>query len=203
MTAKLDPAAAYAGIPLRLPGPWWRRWLSAAALSCLHSGTIQLDPDRIQLRTGAMAVRQPSRPPITVCADCLLRLLEPELRTSDRRVIAFEPAEGLTTYTFLEQDHLGDAPLSGEDVIHCQSLVAEPLGGCQKCGHPAVLLLVKRGSMTERGKLASFRGGKEYYCAAHGSERLLGLLRERLVGNAPVKYFNFPYGERGVYIPTE
>lgn len=211
--SKVDIASVYSAISLQPPPAWWQRWFARPAPACVHvrvghSGsppTISLIPDQVRLRNGARAtVRQPPRPPIGVCPDCLLALLDPELKSPSRRVIAFEPGpEGMAAYAFLEQDHLGDSGLPAEDLIHCQSLVAEPLGGCQKCGHPALFLLVKRGSTTESGKLATFRGGKEYYCPAHGAERLLGLLRERLPKRSPVGYFNFPYGERGLYIPTD
>jgi len=202
----VDTAAPYAAIPLQ-PLPWWRRLLGRSPLRCAHSGagsSVSLAPDVVQLRNDAHAeTRKPPRPPVTVCPDCLLLLLAPELQTLGRRIVAFEPsAEGLTAYRFLEQDHLGDSGLPPEDLIHCQSLVAEPLGGCQTCGQPAMTLLLKRGATTEPGKLATFRGGKEYYCAAHGSERLLGWLRERLPKRR-VDYFNFPYGERGLYLPAE
>lgn len=208
MSAKTSAAGVYAGIPLRPAVSWWQRWFSQSAPACAHAGSeavIVLQPDQVRLRHGTESVvRQPPRPAIEVCPACLLALLEPEVKEEGRRVIAFEPArEGVSEYAFIEQQHLGDSRLAAEDVIHCQSLVAEPLGGCQKCGTPALFLLVKRGSMTESGKLATFRGGKEYYCAAHGSDRLLGLLRERLAGRSPVRYFNFPYGERGVYVPAE
>lgn len=212
MTNKVDLARAYAAIALQPARPWWQRLFARPAPACAHARIghaggatmINLVPDEVRLRNGTrLAVRQPPRPPITVCPDCLLTLLEQETKGAERRIIAFEPAkEGLAEYRFLEQDHLGDSGLPAEDLIHSQSLVAEPLGGCQKCGQPAWFLLVKRASTTEGGKLTTFRGGKEYYCPAHGSERLLGLLRERL-SKRPVEYFNFPYGERGVYIPTD
>ena len=213
MTSKVDPARAYSAIALQPARPWWQRLFARPAPACAHArighagaaGGIHLAPDEVRLRNGThLAVRQPPRPAINVCSDCLLTLLEQEMKSAERRIIAFEPAkEGLVEYRFLEQDHLGDSGLPAEDLIHSQSLVAEPLGGCQKCGNPAWVLLVKRGSTTESGKLVTFRGGKEYYCTTHGSERLLGLLRERLPGRSPVRYFNFPYGERGVYIPTD
>lgn len=213
MTKKSDPGAAYPSIPLAPPAPWWQRLFSKPALACAHgrighagaAGSIALQPDQVRLRNDVQtAVRQPPRPAISLCPDCLLTLLEQELTGGNRRVIAFEPSkEGLAAYAFVEQEHLGDSGLRAEDVIHCQSLVAEPLGGCQKCGQPALLLLVKRGLTTASGQLTTFRGGKEYYCLAHGSERLLGLLHERLPKRTPVGYFNFPYGERGVYIPAD
>ena len=136
----------YSGIPLQ-PRTWWRRLVGGGALACAHAATIALLPDEAPLRNGRRAaVRQPPRPAIRVCVECLLALLEPELKAPARRVVAFEPgAEGVTGYRFLEQDHLGDSGLEAEDVIHCQSLVAEPLGGCQQCGQPAVHLLLKRG----------------------------------------------------------
>ncbi len=207
MGERIDPGRAFAAVPLAPGGSWWQRLWRKPSLACEHAGSrssVHLEADRVRLRNGAATeVRRPPRPPLTVCSDCLLTLLERELKAGGRRVIAFEPGrEGLAAYSFLEQQHLGDAELRPEDVIHCQSLVAEPLGGCQKCGQPALLLLVKRGATTESGKLSTFRGGREYYCPAHGAERLLGLLRERLP-RRPVSYFNFPYGERGLYIPTD
>ncbi|MBI4466257.1 MAG: hypothetical protein HY656_02365 [Acidobacteria bacterium] len=203
---KADPADVYA-IALQPPPVWWKRLLWRPSPACAHAdalAAIVLNPDWVRLRNGAQAaVRQPPRPSITVCPECLLQLLEPELTAPNRRVVAFEPAkEGLSALAFIEQDHLGDSGLPAEDLIHCQSLVAEPLGGCQKCGQPAMHLLVKRSSTSEKGKLVTFRGGKEYYCPAHGAERLLGLLRERLP-QRPVGCINFPYGERGLYIPAD
>ena len=60
----------------------------------------------------------------------------------------------------------------------------------------------ERSATTESGKFTSFRGGKEYHCHVHGSERLLEWLRERL-GGKRVEFINLPYGERGVYLPTD
>ncbi len=207
MSQKLGPAADYPSLALRPLPPWWRRLFRKAQPACVHAGAsskIELQPDSVRLRNGAQAtVRQPPRRPITVCPGCLVALLEAELKNTTRRVVAFEPSqEGLAAYSFIEQQHLGDSGLRAEDVIHCQSLVAEPLRGCQKCGGAALLLVVKRGLTTESGKLASFRGGKESYCLSHGSERLGELLRERLP-RRPVDFFNFPYGERGVYVPSD
>lgn len=208
MSNRVDPASVYSAIPLAPPAPWWKRWLSAPRPACAHAGSQEaflLTPDRVRLRNGAeAATRHPPRPPVIVCGACLLRLLEDELKSAHRRIIVFEPPkEGLAAYAFLEQDHLGDCALPPEDIIHCQSLMAEPLGGCQRCGQPALMLVVRAGLTTEKSKLATYRGVKEYYCPIHGRERLLGLLRERLPKDRPLRYFNFPYGERGVYIPSD
>lgn len=202
-----DPREVYAVLPLELPPrSWWRPWARGPA-RCAHLDSaararIQLRPDRVWLHEPAQAValREAMRPPIEVCVECLLKLLENEIKTFGGRVIAFEPAENFSQYVFIEQQHLGDIGLGPEDLIHCQSLVAEPLGGCQTCASEARLLWVKRGSTTENRALITYRGGRGYYCLPHGAALLVTHLRERL--RAPLAYFNLPYGERGVYIPT-
>jgi hypothetical protein len=193
----------YPGIALRRVSIW-ERLFRRRPRTCAHAGRIHLDPDQVPLRNGAFfAVRQPSRPSVEVCPTCFLAVFEAHLKDFDGRIVAFEPPrEGLARYIFIEQDQMGDAELAAEDLIHCQSLLAEPLGGCQKCGNPALVLLVKRSATTESSKFASFRGGKEYYCHVHGSERLREWLGERL-GGKPVELINLPYGERGAYLPTD
>ena len=207
-----DPREVYPALPLRLARHlWWSRFSrdrGQAVAHCAHldasaAAPVQLKPDWVWLyrQPKPLAVRQPARPPIDVCVDCLLALLASELASYRGRVIAFEPAtEGFTHYVFIEQQHLGDVGLGPEDLIHCQSLVAEPLGGCQTCASEAHFLWVKRGSTTESRQLITYRGGRGYYCLTHGAEVLLAHLRERVCG--PLAHFNFPYGERGVYIPT-
>src|SRR3989338_3641541 len=108
----------YSEIPLA-PRPWWRRLLGGGALACSHAATIALLPDEAPLRNGRRAaVRQPPRPPIRVCVECLLALLEPELKAPERRVVAFEPgAEGVAGYRFPEQDHPGGSGPAAADYI--------------------------------------------------------------------------------------
>lgn len=204
---------AYSGLPLKpARRSWWRPWASST-LECTHleSGQtirVELQPDSLWLRPEAPPIRvrepaagKPPPPAVTLCVDCLLALLARELNQFGGRVIAFEPeGEKFSRYVFVEQQHLGDVGLGPEDLIHCQSLVAEPLGGCQTCATEARFLWVKRGTTTDRRQLITYRGGRSYYCLRHGAEVLSTTLHERI--RAPLTHFNFPYGERGVYIPS-
>lgn len=205
---KVDPRGIYAGLSLKpTRAPWWRPWGRGPA-RCTHLDApnqlgIQLTPDWVWLhgQSKPTAVREPARPPIAVCVECLLAFAQTEIAAFCGRVIAFESsAKNFSRYSFVEQQHLGDVELGAEDLIHCQSLVAEPLGGCQTCAAEARFLWVKRGSTTESRELTTYRGGRGYYCLQHGAELLVASLRERI--RAPLAYFNLPYGERGVYIPT-
>lgn len=204
---KTELARVYAGLPLETPQRAWWRLGAAAPTRCTHLGTgesvrVEVKPDWVWLPGQAkpLAVREPARPPIELCLDCLKMLVDREVAGFLGRVIAFEPAERFSRYVFVEQQHLGDVALEAEDLIHCQSLVAEPLGGCQTCAAEARFLWVKRGSTTENTKLTTYRGGRGYYCLRHGAEVLSACLAERV--RAPLDLVNLPYGERGVYIPV-
>src|SRR3972149_1520755 len=91
---------SFAAAPLVAAAPGGRggrlRPAAAGAPTRPTAAAIGLLPDEAPLRNGRRAaVRQPPRPPIRVCVECLLALLEPELKAPERRGVAFEPgAEG-------------------------------------------------------------------------------------------------------------
>jgi len=67
-------------------------------------------PDTLYLRGKARLRRNPARPEVSVCFDCLAGLLERELAACPSRVVAFEPdGENFTQYFFLGREDFAAA----------------------------------------------------------------------------------------------
>src|ERR1700693_5821044 len=80
-----------------------------------HHWMATFIPDTLYLRGKARLRRDPARPEVSVCFDCLAGLLEPELAACPSRVVAFEPdGENFTQYFFLGREDFAAAGLRSE-----------------------------------------------------------------------------------------
>ena len=94
--ARLTVDQAYPGISIRPRSRrlWARlmRWPAECIhLENGHHWMATFIPDTLYLRGKARPRREPARPEVSVCFDCLAGLLEPELAACPSRVVAFEP----------------------------------------------------------------------------------------------------------------
>src|SRR6266850_1669803 len=101
---------AYPGISFRPRSRnWWARLMRWPAecvhLEAGHTWMATFIPDTLYLRGKPASRRQPSRPEVSVCRDCLTGVMEKELASYAGRMVAFEPdGETFTQYFFVGKD---------------------------------------------------------------------------------------------------
>jgi hypothetical protein len=203
--SRLKHQEAYPGISFRPRTTNWFARLIRMPAECVHlEGKPQwmatFLPDNLFLQGKNWPLRQPSRPEVSLCRDCLTQLLESELSRYAGRVVAFEPdGESVTQYFFVAAPDFEEAGLQPE--------VAEAIGGrlardgneCKECARPARWLWFSREqveSLDATDRIARAEG--ENYCAAHGTKRLCRALAA--IPEVNLFYVNAPYGEGGAYL---
>jgi hypothetical protein len=203
--ARLNVDQAYPGISIR-PGSrslWARlmRWPAECIhLENGHHWMATFIPDTLYLRGKPRLRRDPARPEVSVCIDCLTGLLEPELAACPSRVVAFEPdGESFTQYFFLGQDDFAAAGLRSEVAAAILTRLAELDGTCSDCSEAATWLWISRrevSSLDQTERIQTSPGA--LFCAKHGAAKLCEALGQ--VAEANLFYINAPYGESGAYV---
>ena len=157
-------------------------------------------PDTLYLRGKAAPRRNPTRPEVSLCLNCLGTLLEPELGAYSGRVIAFEPdGESFTQYFFVARDDFAAAGLRSEVAAAIEKRIEDLIGACSECGEPASWLWISRrevSNLDQTERIEQSPGA--LYCAKHGAAKL----REALgnIDEANLFYVNAPYGDSGAYL---
>jgi hypothetical protein len=203
--ARLRVEQAYPGISFRPRSlSWWARLMRWPA-ECVHLENghhwmATFLPDTLYLRGKAKLKRNPARPEVSVCFDCLAGLLEPELAAFAGRVVAFEPdGETFTQYFFVDRGDFAAAGLRSEVAATINARLDRLNGICSDCGAPAKWLWISRrevSSLDQTERIAQSPGG--LFCAKHGAAKLCAALGE--VGQANLFYVNAPYGDSGAYV---
>ncbi len=138
--ARLPLDQAYPGISFR---PRSRNWLArlmrwpaeCVHLEAGHAWMATFIPDTLYLRGKPSPRRDPTRPEVSLCLDCLTGLLEPELAAFPGRVVAFEPdPESFTQYFFVERNDFAAAGLRPEVAGAIEKRVENINGECSDCG---------------------------------------------------------------------
>jgi len=203
--ARLTVDQAYPGVSFRPRSrSWWARLMrwpaECAHLENGHSWMATFIPDTLYLRGRPRLRRDPARPEVSVCFDCLTGLLEPELATHPGRVVAFEPdGESFTQYFFVGQDDFAPAGLLPEVGGALAARLEKLNGACGDCGAPATWLWISRrevSSLDQTDRIEQVPGA--LYCAKHGAAKLCAALGE--LGEANLFYVNAPYGDAGAYV---
>jgi hypothetical protein len=157
-------------------------------------------PDTLYLRGKPAPRRQPSRPEVSVCLDCLSGLLEAELGTYAGRVVAFEPdGKTFTQYFFVARDDFAAAGLRPEVADAIGKRADHFSGPCSDCGKPATWLWISRrevSSLDQTERIEESPGA--LYCAKHGAAKLCEALDK--IDEANLFYVNVPYGGSGAYL---
>jgi hypothetical protein len=183
---------------------WWA-WLKGTPAECVHLGSecdwiATLVPDIICLQGKRRKRRDPIRPEITLCLECLAQTATPDLAEFEGRTVAFEPdPELLTQYFFIERDDFAAAGLRPEVADAISSRLMQNSGACQVCGHHGKWLWLSREqvpSLDEVDRIAAAPG--EWFCAKHGAEKLFSAFDK--IEEANIFYMNLPYGESGAYV---
>lgn len=185
-----------------------------APAECVHlesefAWMAALAPDDLYLR-GKRARRHSSngaaaRPEVSLCRQCLLDVLEPELASYRGRMVAFEPdEEAFSQYFFVARADFEAAGLRPEVQGAIEKRLAESgHGECQSlgaaCSRPAKWLWLSRqevADLDEAEAISSAPG--RWLCATHGAEKLCRWFAG--IEEANVLYINVPYGEAGAYL---
>lgn len=183
---------------------WWSR-LKGTAAECIHLNAestwiATLLPDTLYIRGKRATRREPVRPEVSLCRDCLLDTISDELAAFDGRVVAFEPDPALLTQYFFSAspdfDAIGLAP---ETALAIEKRLAQTGESCAECSREASWLWLSQEqvpSLDEVGKICDSPG--EWFCATHGARKLASAFEE--IAEANVFYMNLPYGESGAYV---
>jgi hypothetical protein len=203
--ARIPLDQAYPGISFRPKSRnWWARLMRWPA-ECIHlengpAWMATFIPDTLYLRGKPAPRRNPARPEVSLCVDCLGTLLEPELAAYHGRVIAFEPdGETFTQYFFVAREDFAAAGLRSEVAAAIEKRIENFSGECGECGAPATWLWISRrevSSLDQTERIEESPGAP--YCAKHGAAKLREALGK--IDEANLFYVNAPYGDSGAYV---
>jgi len=183
---------------------WWAR-LTHVPPECQHLETehgwmATYAPDTLYLRGEASARREPPRPEISICRDCLLTLLEPELIAYRGRVVAFEPSlEAFSQYFFVGAAEFEASGLRPEVAAAISSRLAEKWDDCDECSRAATWLWITHSEIPNLDASDQIRtAAARHLCATHGAEMLCRAFGR--IAEANLFYVNAPYGASGTYL---
>jgi len=183
---------------------WWAK-LKGTPAECIHIRDesvwiAALLPDTLYLRGKRAQRRQPVRPEISLCRDCLLDTILGELERFSGRVVAFEPnPEIFTQYFFVATPDFEATGVAPETASAIEQRLAQAGETCAECSRPATWLWMSReqvANLDETDKIRESPG--EWFCATHGARRLADAFER--IAEANVFYMNLPYGEAGAYL---
>jgi hypothetical protein len=157
-------------------------------------------PDTLYLRGKRANRREPVRPEVSVCFECLCDTFAAELEAYPGRVVAFEPDSAIfTQYFFVATTDFEAAGLAPETSAAIAARLEQSSGTCRECSREATWLWFSQGqiqSLDEAQLIGTAPG--EFFCGKHGAQKLLSAL-ERF-GEANIFYMNLPYGDAGAYV---
>lgn len=196
---------AYPGVEF-LPNShnWWAK-LKGTPPECIHlrhdhPWITTLVPDAVYLRGKRGNRRDPARPEVMLCLDCLAKAGEDQIVSFAGRVAAFEPdPENFSQYFFLAPEDFDAAGLSPD----VGEAIRERLGRggtkCSECPATANWTWFSRAEVPSLDEVDRIRDAAgEALCALHGAQRLWRTFGE--MKEASVYYMNLPYGESGAYV---
>lgn len=183
---------------------WWAR-LKGTAPECVHLGDdiswiAAILPDTLYLRGKRANRRDPVRPEVSLCFECLSDTFAAELESFSGRVIAFEPdAAVFTQYFFVTTPDFDAAGLAPETSGAINARLSQDMGTCRECSRNATWVWFSREEIQSLDEVELIRSAAgEVYCGRHGARRLLASFDK--LSEANIFYMNLPYGEAGAYV---
>jgi len=183
---------------------WWAK-LKGTAAECIHTRVecawiAALLPDTLYLRGKRAPRRDPVRPEISLCRECLLDTILGELEEFDGRVVAFEPnPEVFTQYFFVATPDFEGAGVAPETASAIEQRLTQTGETCAECSRPATWLWMSREEVASLDETDKIRGEcGEWFCSTHGARKLADVFER--IAEANVFYMNLPYGEAGAYL---
>lgn len=203
--ARIPYDAAYPGLKLTPRSRNWWAWLKGTPAECVHLDAehlwmATLLPDTLYLRGKSAKRREPARPEVSLCRDCLLGIADGEMQSFHGRVVAFEPdAEIFTQYFFVAAPDFEAAGLAPEVASAIEKRLAQKDQGCAECSRPASWLWFSRdqvATLDEVDRIGEAPG--EWFCPQHGAGMLCVAFKK--IAEANLFYMNLPYGDAGAYV---
>jgi hypothetical protein len=197
--------AAYPGVRLLPSSRNWWAWLKGSPAECIHldresQWMATLLPDTLYLRGKKTLQRDPSRPEISLCRECLTGTVGGELAEYRGRVVAFEPdPEAFTQYFFIAAPDFQAAGMAPEVATAIEGRLGDDRRTCSCCGQQGSWLWFSRtdvASLDEVERIGSAMG--ESLCPSHGARKLCDAFKE--IPEANLFYMNLPYGKAGAYL---
>jgi hypothetical protein len=157
-------------------------------------------PDTLYLRGKRGNRRDPVRPEVSLCFECLGDTFAAELESFSGRVIAFEPdAAVFTQYFFMATPDFEAAGLAPETSDAINARLSQDMGTCRECSRNATWIWFSREEIQSLDDVELIRSAAgESYCGRHGARRLLASFDK--LPEANIFYMNLPYGEAGAYV---
>jgi hypothetical protein len=203
--AILPYEAAYPGIRFLPSSRNWWAWLKGSPAECIHldresNWIATLLPDTLYLRGKRAVRREPLRPEVALCLDCLTATVRDELGAYTGRVVAFEPDPDLfTQYFFIAAPDFEAAGLAPEVAAAIEQRLSQDAGMCARCGEPGSWLWFSREQVEGLDEVVRIGGAPgEWFCPAHGAGNLCDAFEQ--IPEANLFYMNLPYGEAGAYV---
>ncbi len=196
---------AYPGIEIRPNSRNWWAWLKGTPAECVHLDHAQdwmatLVPDVLYLRGKAATRRQPKRPEISLCRQCLLGVVEAELAAFHGRLVAFEPdPDSFSQYFFVGAGDFEAAGLQKQVSDAIEQRLGQERGPCEECSRPAKWLWFSREQVESLDNVDAIAAAPgDQLCSIHGAEKFCRALMN--IPQANVFYMNLPYGDSGAYV---
>jgi hypothetical protein len=203
--ATISPEIAYPGIEFLPSSRNWWAWLKGSSPECVHLDReapwiATLLPDTLYLRGKKATRRDPARPEVSLCLDCLSEAVRADLENYEGRVVAFEPDPAtFTQYFFIATPDFEAAGVSPDVAAAIEKRLASGNAACAECGQRAPWLWFSQehvASLDEVERIGEEPG--EPLCAAHGAKKLLASFER--IPEASLFYMNLPYGDAGGYL---
>ena len=183
---------------------WWAR-LKGTAPECVHLGDdiswiAAVLPDTLYLRGKRANRREPARPEVSLCFECLSDTFAAELESFSGRMVAFEPdAAVFTQYFFVATPDFDAAGLAPETSGAINARLGQDMGTCRECSRGATWVWFSREEIQSLDEVELIRSAAgEAYCSRHGARKLLASFDK--LSEANIFYMNLPYGEAGTYV---
>jgi hypothetical protein len=203
--ARISYEAAYPELELSPRSRNWWAKLKGTPAECIHldgehAWMATLLPDTLYLRGKSAKQREPVRPEVSLCRDCLLGVAAGELQAYRGRVVAFEPdPENFSQYFFVATPDFEAAGLKLEVASAIKKRLAENGERCAECARPATWLWLSREQVTSLDEVKRIgEAPGEWFCPEHGAGMLCVAFKR--IAEANVFYMNLPYGEAGAYV---
>jgi hypothetical protein len=201
---RISYEAAYPGIKFLPRSRNWWAWLKGSPAECVHLDDgadfiATVLPDTLYLRGKRAPRREPARPEVSLCRECLREAFTSEIAQYPGPVVAFEPDPAIVTQYFFVADRdfeaVGLLPQLGAAV---GKRLGQPLGRCLRCSRQAVWLWFSREQVASLDETEQISEAGQALCGEHGARKLWDTFEA--IPEANLFYMNLPYGEAGAYV---
>ena len=203
--ARISYREAYPSLQILPRSRNWWAGLKGAAPECIHldeniSWIAAVLPDTLYLRGKKTNRREPVRPEISLCFECLSDTFAAELESFPGRVVAFEPdPANFSQYFYVAAEDNEAAGVTPELAAVLDQRLKTLPAACHRCSAAAAWLWFTRDeivSLEETEKIQAAVG--EALCPNHAAQQMRAML-ERIAA-ANIFYINLPYGAAGAYL---